>query len=137
MVTRRPFSSASALYDSADNAWAEMERGDVEEALSHHPLLGQDLNTLRERFETTATWAEGEQRGVKGASDRALSQLAEVNERYARTFGINPVVCATGLTAEQMVQILTARLQNSPDTEWRVAGEEQRKITRIRLEKLP
>jgi 2-oxo-4-hydroxy-4-carboxy-5-ureidoimidazoline decarboxylase len=35
-----------------------------------------------------------------------------------------------------MLDILEARLRNDPDRELRIAGEEQRKITRLRLAKL-
>jgi 2-oxo-4-hydroxy-4-carboxy-5-ureidoimidazoline decarboxylase len=45
-------------------------------------------------------------------------------------------VCATGKSAEEMLDIAHARMRNDPETELRVAAEEQRKIMDIRLEKL-
>jgi len=46
------------------------------------------------------------------------------------------LVCATGKTAEEMLALCRERLHNDAETEMRVAAEEQRKITRLRLEKL-
>ena len=45
-------------------------------------------------------------------------------------------MCATGKSAEEMLQILKARLPNKPEEEIKIAAAEQAKITRIRLEKL-
>ena len=55
---------------------------------------------------------------------------------YAEKFGHIFIVCATGKTAAQMLNILRARLANDPGIELRNAADEQRKITRLRLEKL-
>jgi len=43
---------------------------------------------------------------------------------------------ATGKTAEEMLAILERRLQNDASGELAIAAEEQRRITRLRLEKL-
>jgi 2-oxo-4-hydroxy-4-carboxy--5-ureidoimidazoline (OHCU) decarboxylase len=45
-------------------------------------------------------------------------------------------VCATGKTAEGMLAILNQRLQNDLASELSIAAEQQRMITRLRLEKL-
>jgi len=65
-----------------------------------------------------------------------LLALADGNRAYEARFGFIFIVCATGKTAEEMLALLHARLPNERDRELRVAAEEQRKITRIRLEKL-
>ena len=52
--------------------------------------------------------------------------------RFGRIF----LVCATGKSAEEMLQLLNTRMGNDPTTELRVAVGEQAKITRLRLEKL-
>jgi 2-oxo-4-hydroxy-4-carboxy--5-ureidoimidazoline (OHCU) decarboxylase len=46
------------------------------------------------------------------------------------------IVCATGRTAGEMLDILERRLNNSVAGEIQVAAEEQRRITRLRLAKL-
>jgi 2-oxo-4-hydroxy-4-carboxy--5-ureidoimidazoline (OHCU) decarboxylase len=46
------------------------------------------------------------------------------------------IICATGKSSEQILKSLQERLGHDAETELRIAGEEQRKITRLRLEKL-
>ena len=46
------------------------------------------------------------------------------------------LVCATGRTAEEMLAFCRERLANDPERELLIAAEEQRKITRLRLERL-
>ncbi|HEX9429371.1 MAG TPA: 2-oxo-4-hydroxy-4-carboxy-5-ureidoimidazoline decarboxylase, partial [Candidatus Bathyarchaeia archaeon] len=58
------------------------------------------------------------------------------NREYEKRFGYIYIVCATGKTAEEMLAIARDRLRNDAETELKVAVEEQRKITRLRLEKL-
>ena len=59
-----------------------------------------------------------------------------MNREYERRFGYIYIVCATGKTAEEMLVLARQRLRNEPDVELGIAAEEQRKITRLRLEKL-
>jgi 2-oxo-4-hydroxy-4-carboxy-5-ureidoimidazoline decarboxylase len=61
--------------------------------------------------------------------------LAEANREYERRFGRVFIVCATGKSADEIVDILRRRLQNDDARELQVAAEEQRKITNIRLKK--
>ncbi len=135
MAYGRPFASARALYDRADTVWAGMGRKDHRQAFAAHPRIG-DREALRAKFASTAAWAEGEQAGAAGASDAVLDALAEGNRAYEARFGHIFIVCATGKSAEEMLALLRKRLPNTPDDELDVAAEEQRKITRIRLEKL-
>ena len=46
------------------------------------------------------------------------------------------LINATGRSAEEMLEALRERLDHDPETELAEAGEQQRQITRIRLEKL-
>ena len=98
------------------------------EALSKHPLHFDDLfvNLVR----------AGEQAGAANASEEVLYALTEGNRAYEERFGYIFIVCATGKSADEMLDLLHARLPNTPTAELPVAAEEQRKITRLRLEKL-
>lgn len=51
-------------------------------------------------------------------------------------FGHIFIVCATGRSGEEMLDLCRRRLHNDPATELRVAAEEQRKIMRLRLERM-
>jgi 2-oxo-4-hydroxy-4-carboxy-5-ureidoimidazoline decarboxylase len=113
-----------------------MEKADMLEAFSHHPEIGSDIASLRQRFAATAAWSSAEQAGVAGADDATLEALRDGNVRYREKFGYVFLVCATGKTAAEMLALLRARLAHDPDTELQIAAAEQAKITRLRLEKL-
>jgi 2-oxo-4-hydroxy-4-carboxy-5-ureidoimidazoline decarboxylase len=135
MVERRPFVSAAELFAAADEVWAGFDRVDWLEAFAAHPRIG-DLDALRKKFAATADWASQEQSGVAGASDDTLRQLADGNRRYEERFGYIFIVCATGKSAAEILDILNARLRSAPEQELAIAAAEQAKITRLRLEKL-
>ena len=59
-----------------------------------------------------------------------------MNREYEHRFGYIFIVLASGKSAEEMLALARERLGNDPDLELRTAAEEQRKITRLRLEKL-
>ena len=59
-----------------------------------------------------------------------------MNRAYEKRFGHIYIVCATGRSAEEMLALARERLRNDPGNELRIAAEEQRKITRLRLDKL-
>src|SRR4029079_9101865 len=96
------------------------------EAFAAHPRIG----------EKGGRWSQQEQAGARGADAEILADLAEANRLYESRFEHIFIVCATGKSAEEMLGLLRARLDNNPETELRVAAEEQRKITSLRLEKL-
>jgi len=135
MADRRPFRSRDDLMTAADTLWQGLEPSEWKDAFGHHPRIG-DLESLKERFGSTATWAEGEQSGVRTASDEILMKLATGNREYEEKFGYIFIVCATGKSAVEMLDLLKQRIDNGGDKELAIAAEEQRKITRIRLEKL-
>ena len=130
-----PFATTEALYAEADRIWYSLGEADWREAFTHHPKIG-DVNALKEKFASTATWAAGEQGAVRQASQDILEALAAGNEAYERKFGYIFIVCATGKSAEERLALLQARLPNAPETEIYIAMGEQAKITRLRLEKL-
>jgi len=65
-----------------------------------------------------------------------MDALAAGNIEYEQKFGHIFLICATGRTAEDMLANLRERMRNEAATEVRVAAEEQRRITQLRLEKL-
>ena len=132
----RPFASAAALHEAAASAWAGAGREDRLQAFAAHPRIGEQ--SLREKFGDGqhAKWASGEQAGAAGASAETIGALAANNDAYFARFGYVFLVCATGKTAEQMLELLLQRLPNDDAVEIDVAAAEQAKITDIRLDKL-
>jgi 2-oxo-4-hydroxy-4-carboxy-5-ureidoimidazoline decarboxylase len=136
MIARRPFGNDDALFRAAGEAWAAMEEGDILEAFAHHPRIGADLASLRARFAPTKEWSAGEQAGVTSAGEQTLLALRDGNASYEARFGYIFIVCATGKSADEMLALLKARMNNTPDDELRIAAAEQAKIIEIRLSKL-
>lgn len=135
MAAARPFAGAADLLARADATWWALDEADWREAFRSHPRIGerkaQAVQTGREQ-----AWSAGEQAGVASAADATRDALAEGNRAYEARFGYIYIVCATGRSADEMLALLRTRLDNDPEAEIRVAAEDQRKITRIRLEKL-
>lgn len=118
-----PFESREVLLAAADEVWKSLGPDDWREAFAHHPRIGERATG------TAAT----EQSGMRTAADAVRAELARANREYEERFGYIYIVCATGRTADEMLEILKGRLSNHPETELKVAAEEQRKITQIRL----
>lgn len=135
MLARRPFGSRAVVLLSADKIWRSLDPGDWREAFSHHPRIGE-RNSAAPLSERGSAWAAGEQSGVEQARDDVRADLAAANREYEQRFGYTYIVFATGKSAEEMLALARERLKNDPDAELRAAAEEQRKITRLRLDKL-
>jgi 2-oxo-4-hydroxy-4-carboxy-5-ureidoimidazoline decarboxylase len=135
MARARPFASEAARFEVADRTWWGLSQADWREAFGAHPRIG-DRDALRARFASTAAWATREQAGVDGAAEPVLDALALGNRQYEDRFGYIFIVCATGKTAAEMLDLLHQRLGNEPHAEITLAAIEQMKITRIRLEKV-
>jgi len=133
VAARRPYANAEALHKAADSVWWKLDRADWLEAFSHHPQIGDKPAS---GSESARQWAEGEQAGARVASDDVKTRLARANRAYFEKFGYIYIVCATGKTAEGMLAILNQRLQNDLASELSIAAEQQRLVTRIRLDKL-
>jgi allantoicase len=135
VLARRPFIDAAALYDAADDAWATLKRNDWLAAFRAHPAIG-GAKAAAKQTETVRRWSAGEQSVARKASPDTLAVLAAANEAYQATFGHVFLICAAGKTSEEVLKAIQERLANHPEVELRTAAEEQKKITRLRLEKL-
>jgi 2-oxo-4-hydroxy-4-carboxy-5-ureidoimidazoline decarboxylase len=135
LVDARPFASAAALGTAANEAWRDLAEADHLQAFEGHPRIG-DVGSLKARYASTRQLAAGEQVLVETAGDDIIEALADANTQYQKKFGFIFIVCATGKSAEQMLNLLLARLPNNRDSELANAAEEQRKIFQLRLEKL-
>lgn len=137
MVAGRPYLSRTHLFGHAEEVWWHLEERDWQEAFSTHPRIGAAPATFRVRLgESTHDWAKAEQAGTRGADEATLEALAEGNRAYEAKFGHVFLICATGLSATEMLAALERRLGNDAAAELRNAAGEQAKITRLRLAKL-
>ena len=135
MLERRPFESREAVLRASDEVWATMGPGDWLEAFAHHPRIGERRAAAHDDS-TAAAWSSEEQSAATSAGADLRRRLAEANEAYEHRFGHIFIVFAPGLGADEILAIMESRMRNDAQTELRVAAEEQRKITRRRLERV-
>ena len=131
----RPFKDADALLHKADSVWWSLSEEDWLQAFRAHPKIGEQKAAIAQS-EQARSWSAQEQSAIQDAATETKKALAAGNREYEERFGFIFIVCATGKTSSEMLTILQERLPNDPALELRVAAEEQRKITRLRLEKL-
>jgi len=127
MAAARPFADLEAMTKTADRIWGSLDRADWLEAFAAHPRIGGRAESA---------WSREEQARAAAATDDVRERLALANDAYEQRFGYTFLVCATGKTAGEILESLDTRLPNPPEIELRVAAEEQRKITNLRLRKL-
>ncbi|MGU3654749.1 2-oxo-4-hydroxy-4-carboxy-5-ureidoimidazoline decarboxylase [Mycolicibacterium sp. A43C] len=127
VLAAAPFRDAHALYDRADRILAELPDAEIDAALDGHPRIGARADNPS---------SAREQARVADADDSVKAALAQKNREYEQRFGYVYLVCASGRSAEELLDILTDRLANDPDTERRVMRNELAKINRLRLERL-
>jgi OHCU decarboxylase len=128
MARRRPFASFDRLLKAATEIWWRLDASDWMEAFRAHPRIG-------ERRAPTS-WSAQEQSGMSRAGPSVASAIEEANHEYFAKFGFIFIICATGKSAQQMLENVRSRLANAPEAEVRVAAEEQNKIAHLRLRKL-
>jgi len=132
MLARRPLGSRDSALRAARDEWFALSPDDWIEAFNHHPRIG-DREAMRTRFAATRIMSEGEQSGVSGASEEVLTALLDGNREYESRFGYLFIVCATGKSGDEMLDLLRQRLHNDPAIEIVVAAEEHAKICDLRL----
>jgi OHCU decarboxylase len=132
MMARRPFGRDVKLRSVARIEWFGLTEADWLEAFSQHPRIG-DRAELEARFPETHDLSAREQAAVGSAREDVLTALADGNRAYFERFGFIFIVCATGKSADEMLDLLRDRLPHDRATELRIAAEEQAKITALRL----
>lgn len=135
MLQKLPFQSDAELTLHATEIWWSLSPEEWLQAFSAHPMIG-DFESLGTKFADTKELAGREQAGVIGASEIALQRLAAGNQAYFKKFGYIFIVCATGRSADEMLAILTERIENNPAIELPIAAAEQLKITFLRLREI-
>jgi OHCU decarboxylase len=139
IVARRPFVDEAALVVASDETWHNLTRADWIEAFHSHPRIGESRASQCPPGQSppaqSVAWSAQEQRSVEGADADAKVALADANREYERRFNRIFIVCATGKSAPEILEILRRRLKNDAETELHEAAEQQRQITGIRLRK--
>jgi 2-oxo-4-hydroxy-4-carboxy-5-ureidoimidazoline decarboxylase len=132
LAAQRPFCSSGWLFAASDAVWLALPEADWRQAFESHPRIGQ-----RHAEAATAqslAWSSGEQSATKASQDEAAKRaLAEANREYEAKFKRIFLIRASGRSSAEILAILRARMDNTPDQELREAVEQQRQITQLRL----
>ncbi|MER6970177.1 2-oxo-4-hydroxy-4-carboxy-5-ureidoimidazoline decarboxylase [Nocardioides sp. NPDC000445] len=131
VLAGRPYAAEADLFRAADEAARRFTAADVDQALAAHPRIGERA----EGEHPEAAWSRREQAAV--GTDQATSHaLAEGNRAYEERFGRVFLICATGLSADQVLGALRERLGHEHDEEAAVVADELRRIALLRLERV-
>ncbi len=125
----RPYRDLETVQDAADEIWQHLDAADWREALDGHPRIG-------EQGGASAEFSRQEQAGMSGAAEDVRAAMAAGNRAYEDRFGHVFLISAAGRAPAEILAELERRLDNPPDVELRVAAEEHRRITRMRLASL-
>ncbi|MGB2633775.1 MAG: 2-oxo-4-hydroxy-4-carboxy-5-ureidoimidazoline decarboxylase [Candidatus Acidiferrum sp.] len=134
MAMRRPVGDEGALLAACDEVCKGLTESDWDEAFRSHPRIGESHPEVRGKARS-ASWPGQEQRNVGGASEDVKTALAEGNRAYEQRFHRIFIVCATGKSAPEILEILHRRLRNDERSELHEAAEQQRQIAQLRLKK--
>ena len=124
----RPYLDPAAVLDTVDATFSKLTWDDIGESMNAHPRIGDRV--------AGGGWSASEQSGAAAAGDAVRQALADGNAAYEQRFGHVFLICASGLSGQDMLDRLRARLDHNPDTERAVVRQELLKITRLRLTKL-
>jgi 2-oxo-4-hydroxy-4-carboxy-5-ureidoimidazoline decarboxylase len=124
----RPYRDLAELHAAVDAAFGALSWDDIVESMNEHPRIGERA--------TGGGWSAAEQSGAASASDQVRQALAEGNVSYEQRFGHVFLICASGLSGQEMLTQLQARLGHDDETERAVVRQELLKITRLRMTKL-
>ncbi len=125
-----PYVDDAALLATATSAATGFTPSEIDRALAAHPRIGD----RPAGGSTEAAWSRSEQAGVVD-NPATAEALRAANTEYEARFGRTFLICASGLSAPQILQAAQDRLRNDPDTELGVAGVELAKIALLRLGK--
>jgi 2-oxo-4-hydroxy-4-carboxy-5-ureidoimidazoline decarboxylase len=126
--TARPYPGVAGLRAFAAGRSALITWNQVAGALARHPRIGR-----RPTGESVdARWSAAEQGGVR---EEERDEFTRANAEYEQRFGFIFLICATGLSGEQMLASLRQRLHHDEGQERDVVVEELAKIAALRLER--
>jgi 2-oxo-4-hydroxy-4-carboxy-5-ureidoimidazoline decarboxylase len=134
LSSRRPITDETALLTASNEIWQALPEEAWQEAFDSHPRIGQK-HAQHHATEESLRWSAQEQHSMLSGDEAAKLALQEANHRYEQRFGRIFIVCASGKTSAEILNILEGRLPNDAATELREAAEQQRQITHLRLQR--
>lgn len=132
IIRMRPYDDRSTLREHSDTVLAALPWEDLREAIDAHPRIGERAQGA----DTEAGWSRDEQAAAATDDERIHAELVAGNQQYEERFGYVFLICATGLSASDILDALRQRLANAPEDEHIVVREELTRIVGLRIDKL-
>jgi 2-oxo-4-hydroxy-4-carboxy-5-ureidoimidazoline decarboxylase len=129
LASGRPYGTVAALQAAALAGFDELDAAELAVAHAAHAPIGKPKPSGEDQ------WSRGEQSRALAADEAVRAELTEANAAYERRFGRVYLICATGLTGEEILAEAKRRLGNTDAEEHREAVAELRKIVALRVEK--
>jgi 2-oxo-4-hydroxy-4-carboxy-5-ureidoimidazoline decarboxylase len=124
-----PFDDLDALLAVAADAATPLAPAEIEEALAHHPRIGERAAGT----DSSAEHSRREQASVDADDPTLAARMAEGNAAYEERFGRIFLIRALGRSRAEILAELDRRLQLSDEEELVVVGEQLREIALLRL----
>lgn len=130
----RPFRDEADLWRKCSAAWEHFTDADYREAFLAHPRIGE-RKAVGASSELSLAHSAEEQKSAERDREGTREALVLENEAYEKKFGHIFLIFASGKSSGEMLEALRGRILHTPEEEFGIACEEQRKITQHRLEK--
>ncbi|MDN5655953.1 MAG: 2-oxo-4-hydroxy-4-carboxy-5-ureidoimidazoline decarboxylase, partial [Kocuria sp.] len=128
VVAARPFGSVADVLEVARHAAHPFTDAEIDQALSHHPKIGQRDESESEE----AKHSRSEQASLGPSAPSTRAALAAGNRDYESRFGHVFLIRAAGRSHEEILSELHRRLDNSPTAERAEVAEQLREIAVLR-----
>jgi len=126
----RPFANVNALHRALTEQVEYATFGERLELLNAHPDLG-----ARARLSPAST-EEQAGAGLDSLTPDEFERLHRLNGAYRSRFGFPFLLAVKGSTKHDVLRALQARMESSPEDEFREALRQVYRIARFRLEEL-
>jgi 2-oxo-4-hydroxy-4-carboxy-5-ureidoimidazoline decarboxylase len=128
VLDRRPYRSREALQAAARRVLAGQSDAAVLAAVDAHPPIGAAAEPVGD--------ASAREQSAAATADAELARrLAEGQRRHAEHFGHAFLVCATGLSAREIVAELDRRIELAPHEELACTRDHLARINALRLDR--
>ncbi|MCS5718938.1 2-oxo-4-hydroxy-4-carboxy-5-ureidoimidazoline decarboxylase [Herbiconiux sp. CPCC 205763] len=132
VVAGAPYATSDDLLATADRVAASLTPAEVDEALAHHPRIGE-----RAQGEGRAQqFSRGEQAAAEASDADLVDAIAAGNAEYEARFDRVFLIRAAGRSRAEILAELTRRLRLDDAAEAATVASELHGITMLRLQSL-
>src|SRR5690625_390858 len=128
IAAARPYATVEDLLAATRreaNPWTDEE---IDSAMARHPRIGE-----RAKGEDADAQMSRAEQAELGIDDEIQRRLDAGNAAYEEKFGFVFLIRAAGRSAEEILQSLEERMNNTPEQERLIAADQLRQIAALRL----